>query len=424
MTMIIIAKDDPRLENIINRGEASDSAYLARTAEIVEKVRSEGDAALSYFSETFDRFKPERFELEKAELLSAYGELDLSLKEALEGAAARITEFHRLQIEKSWFIEDEYGSILGQTISPLARVGVYVPGGKAAYPSSVLMNIIPAKVAGVKEVCMATPAPEGKLNRVVLAAAHIAGADRVFCLGGAQAVAACAYGTKSVPKVDKIVGPGNIYVAIAKKLVYGAVGVDMPAGPSEVLVIADDGADLAAVAADMLAQAEHDELANVYAIVYSLERARLLEAEIVRQTALSARRAIIEKSIGDGAAIIIAEDFSQAAELANLIAPEHLELHIAAPLEGLRHIKNAGAVFLGEYSPEAAGDYTAGTNHVLPTGGCARFSSPLGVYDFIKRTSVIYYTKDALAAQKSWLAAISSAEGLEAHANSVQIRFR
>jgi histidinol dehydrogenase len=420
--MIIITPEDPRLQDIINRGEAYDSAYLAKTAEIIEKVKKEGDAALAHFSKTFDGFKPERFEMDKSELLAAYEGLSPTLKEALEGAAKRVTEFHRLQIEKSWFIEDEFGSILGQTVAPLARVGVYVPGGKAAYPSSVLMNIIPAKVAGVKEICMASPAPGGRINRAVLAAAHIAGADRVFCIGGAQAVAAFAYGTESVPKVDKIVGPGNIYVALAKKLVYGAVGVDMPAGPSEVLVIADDSANPATVAADMLAQAEHDELANVYAIVYSAKRAEALEKEISRQTALSIRRTIIEKSINDRAAIIIADGFQKAAEIANAIAPEHLELHISSPLEGLKYIKNAGAVFLGEYSPEAVGDYTAGTNHVLPTGGSARFSAPLGVYDFIKRTSVIYYTKDALKAQKDWLCTISSAEGLMAHYDSVQIR--
>ncbi|MDR2401641.1 MAG: histidinol dehydrogenase [Deferribacteraceae bacterium] len=420
--MKIITKNDPYLQDIINRGGAYDAEYLTKTAEIIEKVRREGDGALRYFSEIYDGFSPDRFEIDKGELITAYNTLNPALKEALDGAAKRIADFHRLQIEKSWFIEDAYGSILGQTVAPVGRVGVYVPGGKAAYPSSVLMNVIPAKVAGVKEICMATPAPKGEINRTVLAAAHIAGAERVFCIGGAQAIAAFAYGTESVPKADKIVGPGNIYVALAKKLVYGAAGVDMPAGPSEVLIIADDTAKLNLVAADMLAQAEHDELASANAIVYSSSRAHDLEREVARQILTSDRREIIEKSVNERSAIIIAENFMQAAEIANAIAPEHLELHIASPLEGLRYIRNAGAVFLGEYSPEAAGDYTAGTNHVLPTGGCARFSSPLGVYDFIKRTSVIYYTKDTLSSQKEWLCDISAAEGLYAHQNSVRLR--
>jgi histidinol dehydrogenase len=299
-------------------------------------------------------------------------------------------------------------------------VGVYVPGGKAAYPSSVLMNIIPAKVAGVREVCMATP--KGSSNKTVLAAAHIAGADRVFSIGGAQAIAAFAYGTESIPKVDKIVGPGNIYVALAKKLVYGQVGIDMPAGPSEVLIIADNDAKLNIIAADMLAQAEHDELAGAYAIVYSVDRAHALEDELNRQIAISERSEIIAGSINDRAAIIAADGLLKAVEIANAIAPEHLELHISSPLEALKYIKNAGAVFLGEYSPEAVGDYIAGVNHVLPTGGAARFSSPLGVYDFMKRTSVVYYTKNGLSAHKESLCKIASAEGLYAHLNSVRMR--
>jgi histidinol dehydrogenase len=420
--VIITDKDDPRLKLIINRADADNSAYLAKTAEIVETVRKEGDAALYRYSELFDGFKPDRFEIEKTALRSAYDGIDPALKEALTAAHKRITDFHILQKEKSWFITSEDGSVLGQKVTPLARAGVYVPGGKAAYPSSVLMNVIPAKVAGVAEICMATPAVSGKLNQAVLAAAYISGVDRVFQLGGAQAIAAFAYGTESVPRTDKITGPGNIYVALAKKLVFGVVDIDMVAGPSEVLIIADETANHKLVAADMLAQAEHDELAGAYAIVSSFERAKELEEEINIQIANSHRKEIIEKSINNRAAIIVAPSFSEAAELANTIAPEHLELHVASPLEKLKHVKNAGAVFLGEYSPEAAGDYAAGPNHVLPTGGSARFASPLGVYDFIKRTSVIYCTKEGLAAQKDSISTLAKAEGLAAHYNSLKIR--
>jgi histidinol dehydrogenase len=420
--IIITDKDDPRLKSITDRAGAYDAAYLAKTAEIVETVRKEGDAALYRYTELFDGFKPERFEVEKTALRSAYDGIDPALKEALTAAHRRITDFHTLQREKSWFITDENGSVLGQKVTPLARAGVYVPGGKAAYPSSVLMNVIPAKVAGVAEICMATPAVNGKLNQAVLAAAYISGVDRVFRIGGAQAIAAFAYGTESVPRTDKITGPGNIYVALAKKLVFGTADIDMVAGPSEVLIIADETANHKLVAADMLAQAEHDELAGAYAIVFSFEKARELEEEINIQIADSCRKEIIQKSISDRAAIIVAPSFSEAAELANAIAPEHLELHVASPLEKLKHIKNAGAVFLGEYSPEATGDYAAGPNHVLPTGGTARFASPLGVYDFIKRTSVIYYTKEGLAAQKDSIATLAEAEGLAAHSNSLKMR--
>lgn len=339
-------------------------------------------------------------------------------------AAANIADFHRRQLQQSWLTTREDGVILGQRIRGLARVGLYVPGGTAAYPSSVLMNALPARIAGVKELVMVTPPPkDGSFNYAVLAAAHIAGVDAVYLCGGAQAVAALAYGTESIPKVDKIVGPGNIYVATAKRLTYGQVDIDMIAGPSEILILADETADPAYLAADLMSQAEHDRLASAILLTPSEEIARRTAAELERQLNSLSRQDIIRESLANFGAILVCRDMEEAVGFANRLAPEHLEVMCAEPMEYIGRLDNAGSVFLGKYSPEPLGDYYAGPNHVLPTSGTARFFSPLSVDSFLKKSSFIYYNRLALEAAKEDITAIARAEGLDAHAHSIEVRF-
>ncbi|MDR0454493.1 MAG: histidinol dehydrogenase [Deferribacteraceae bacterium] len=419
---MIINRNDPNLQKIIRRGEYFEKEYLPKVLEILENVKNNGDSALLEYTKRFDRFDPAGgFEVSEDMLKNALNALPPDLKYAMTCAKERITVFHEKQREKSWLYDDN-GILLGQKVTPLERVGVYVPGGSAAYPSSVLMNIIPAKVAGVKEIIMVTPAPEGKVNHTALAAAELAGADRVFLIGGAHAVGAMAYGTQTVPKTDKIVGPGNIYVALAKKMVFGTVDIDMIAGPSEILIIADETATPAYVAADMLSQAEHDELASAVAIVTSNDMAERVKTELNKQLKLLPRKDTAEKSLNRYAAIVVVKDVKEACEVSDAIAPEHLELCVAFPMETARLIHNAGAIFMGHYTPEAVGDYFAGSNHVLPTGGTARFFSPLGVYDFIKRSALICYDSASLKAHGEMIKLLAETEGLSAHSRSISVR--
>lgn len=388
--------------------------------EIIDRVRAEGDAALSDYTRRFDGLDLGRVPLEvsAAELDQALAELDADVAVHLRLAVARIRAYHERQLPQSWFTDEEDGILLGQKVTALERVGVYVPGGTAAYPSSVLMNVLPAKVAGVNEVIMASPAGRGD-NQVVLAAARLCGVSRVFRLGGAQAVAALAYGTESVPAVDKIVGPGNAYVATAKRLVYGRVGIDMVAGPSEIMVVADDSADPAWIAADLLSQAEHDPLAVTVLVTPAAALAAAVKEQLEEQLRDLSRREIAAQALVDQGALVVTRDLDEALNLANAFAAEHLELAVADPLGALSRIRHAGAIFLGRHTPEALGDYLAGPNHVLPTGGTARFSSPLGVHDFIKRSSVLSFTGAALARYAGPVRALAELEGLEAHGRAV-----
>lgn len=391
---------------------------------ILQEVRLEGDKAVLRFTRKFDGVELKSIEVDKQELQNAFNALEPELLESIRRAAENIRSFHEKQKENSWFITADDGILLGQKVTPLERVGVYVPGGTAPLPSSVLMNVIPAKVAGVGEIILCTPPGKNGLpNAVTLACAAIAGADRVFAIGGAQAVAAMAYGTETVPKVDKITGPGNIYVATAKRMVYGFCGIDMIAGPSEILIIADENARPDYVAADLLSQAEHDTAASSVLLSTSRGLIDQVITELDKQTEKLPRQSFVRESIKNYGAAVLVESLAQAAEISNRIAPEHLELYVKNPLELLGSIRNAGAIFLGEYAPEPLGDYLAGPNHILPTNGTARFSSPLGVNDFVKKSSVISYSRNAL--QKVWKDAVrfAEAEGLDAHANSIRIRF-
>jgi len=409
---------------IIERGEATPSGILQTVEEILADVRRRGDAALYEYTERFDRLKLDAATLEvsSTEMEQALAEVEPDTLATLQLAAERIADFHRRQKEETWLTDDEPDIRLGQMVTPLDRVGIYVPGGKAAYPSSVLMNAVPAKVAGVGEIIMVVPMPDGVVNPYVLAAAHLAGVDRIFKIGGAQAVAALAYGTASIPKVDKITGPGNIYVATAKRLVFGTVDIDMIAGPSEILVINDGSGEPAHIAADLLSQAEHDELAASILITTDEAFGRRVVDELEGQLAQLSRAAIARQSIDNYGAVIVARDLAEAAAFSNRIAPEHLELAVAEPFELLPQIRHAGAVFLGHNTPEAAGDYLAGPNHTLPTGGTARFFSPLGTEDFVKKSSLISFTKDGLERLGESIIRIAELEGLEAHAKSVSIR--
>ncbi len=412
-------KTDERLKYLASRGEILEEEYEKTVKEIIKRVREEGDKALIELTERFDGIKltPETLEIPYEKLEKAYESIDKEVREALEVAEERIRVFHEKQVENSFF-KEEGGIILGQKVLPLEKVGVYVPGGKAAYPSTVLMNVVPASVAGVEEIIMVSPKP----NPYTLAAAYIAGVNRVFQIGGAQAVAALAYGTESVPKVDKIVGPGNIYVALAKKLVFGAVDIDMIAGPSEVLVIADESANPKWVAADLLSQAEHDELAAAILITPS-ERLAQEAVKSVRELLSSlGRKEIAERSIEKFGTVFLVRDLFHACEVANFIAPEHLEVMTKEPMALLSELKHAGAIFLGEYSTEPLGDYLLGPNHTLPTGRTARFFSPLGVYDFIKRSSVIYVAKEGFERVANYAEVLAKAEGLTAHALAVKVR--
>lgn len=393
-------------------------------ADILDDVRKNGDSALFSYTEKLDGVKLTFLEVSEEEIRQAVSKIDPVFLETLALAKGNIEHFHKQQIRSNFILNDREGVLLGQKVSPIERVGLYVPGGTASYPSSVLMSAVPAKLAGVKELVMVTPPnKQGGVPAEILAAAKLAGVDRIFKLGGAQAIAALAYGTKSVPRVYKIVGPGNIFVATAKRRVFGLVDIDMVAGPSEILIIADKTANPVTVAADLLSQAEHDALATAVLITDSPILAKSVSAELEKQMPLLPRNEICRASIDNNGKIIVARDIGQAIEAANAIAPEHLELCIADPFAALNQVKNAGSIFLGKYAPEALGDYLAGPNHILPTGGTARFSSPLSVDDFVKKSSFIYYTKEALAAVKDRVVSFAEAEGLNAHGRSVMIRF-
>src|SRR5690554_6486340 len=418
---------EARLSSLLAWDGVSDAAVQARVEEILAAVRTRGDAALIEASNRFDRLSVSsmaELTLTAPRLRQAYDGLPAEQREALAQAAERIRLYHERQRPESWHYTETDGTVLGQQVTALDRAGIYVPGGKAAYPSSVLMNAIPAHVAGVREIIMVVPTPDGVLNELVLAAAHLAGVDRVFTVGGAQAVAALAFGTGTVPRVDKIVGPGNVYVSVAKKLVFGFVDIDMIAGPSEIAVIADEKANPAFVAADMLSQAEHDKMSAAILLTDSMELARLVKVEIERQYQRLDRKEIIGECLEKHGVAFITGSMDEAVALANIIAPEHLELCVEEPFKLLWKVRNAGAVFLGEATPEPVGDYFAGPSHVLPTSGTARFSSPLGVYDFVKKTSVIYYTPDALGPMAGEIIRFAEAEGLAAHANAVKIRLK
>ena len=417
---------------IMKRGEVSESELFARkvsgadvvgtVAEIIADVRQNGDAALRKYNEKFDKYTCESLEVSEEEFAAAMAAVPAEYLRVLERSAGNIREYHLRQVRHDYIVTAEDGSVLGQRVLPMARVGLYVPGGTAAYPSSVLMNCIPAKIAGVGEIVMTTPASGGEVSPAILAAAKVAGVDRVFKVGGAQAVAALAYGTESVPRVDKIVGPGNAFVAEAKRQVYGQVAIDMIAGPSEILIVSDGKTNAKWLAADMLSQAEHDKLATAILITDSAALAGEVAEEIERQLAALPREEIARASIENNGKIIVAEDLGEAVDIANEIAPEHLELCVDAPFDYLGRVRNAGSIFLGRYSPEPVGDYLAGTNHTLPTMGTARFSSPLSVDDFVKKSCFSYYTPAALEAAADDIAIFADAEGLHGHAVSATIR--
>ena len=427
--MINIIKADGKnevefLSKIEERSRNTNNDVTTVVTEIINNVRENGDKAVKEYTIKFDGKAPENFEVSKDEIMSAVAECEPEFIVTLKKAADNIRDFHSRQKQQSWLTTKDNGVIMGQRVRGLARVGLYVPGGTAAYPSSVLMNAIPAKIAGVGEIIMVTPPmKDGKPNPNIMAAAAIAGVDRVFLMGGAQAIAALAYGTESVPKVDKIVGPGNIFVATAKKLLYGNVDIDMIAGPSEILVLADETANPKFLAADLMSQAEHDKLASAIMVTTSESLAEETVSQIERQIQMLSRRDIIEESLTNYGVIIVCDTMEKAVELANKLAPEHLEVCCNNPLEYIGKLDNAGSVFLGNYSPEPLGDYFAGPNHVLPTSGTARFFSPLSVDSFVKKSSFIYYTENALERDKDDIMRFAETEGLTAHANSINVRF-
>ena len=410
------------IDDIFHRTEEKTDVADA-VAEILADVRKNGDEALRRYSERFDSAKLDVLEVTAEERVAAMAAVDPELIAILEEAAANIRAFHEKQKRTDFVITEKDGVVLGQKIIPLDRAGVYVPGGTACYPSTVLMDTIPAKIAGVGEIIMTTPAKGGKINPVILAAAEIAGVDRIFKIGGAQAIGALAYGTESVPRVDKIVGPGNAFVAEAKKQVFGRVSIDMIAGPSEILILADDTCDAEIVAADMLSQAEHDTMASAVLVTDSERLADAVSAELERQIPLLPRAEIARESIDNCSKIILAESMTQAVEISNEIAPEHMEIVTANPFEDMMKVKNAGAIFIGEYSSEPLGDYFAGPNHVLPTNGTAKFFSALSVDDFIKKSSIVYYSKSALRNIHKDIIQFATSEQLTAHANSIAVRF-
>ena len=416
--------EDLTPDQILNRDLRAEQDVEEVVDAIIADVRARGDAALRDYALRFDGARLEELEVSAQEMDQALADADPYFLDTLRMAAANIEAFHRRQLRDSFVMTEQDGVILGQKYTPVERAGVYVPGGTAAYPSTVLMDVIPARVAGVPEIVMTTPAGrDGRVDPAILAAAVVAGVTRIFKAGGAQAVAALAYGTESVPAVDKIVGPGNIYVATAKRKVYGKVGIDMIAGPSEILVLADGGCSPAWVAADLLSQAEHDRLASPVLVTDSEALALAVQAEVEAQLDALPRRDIARASVETGGKIILCGSLDQAVDVCNIIAPEHLELCVEDPFALLGRIKNAGSIFLGRNVPEALGDYFAGPNHTLPTSGTARFSSPLGVDDFVKRSSFIYYTREALGRVKDRIAGFAEAEGLHAHARSVTIRY-
>ena len=410
-------------KDIFARGTAATSVEDIVTA-IIENVKANGDKALFEYCEKFDKAKLATLEVSAEEIEEAFNAVEPKFVEIIEKAAVNVREFHSRQVRNSFILNEKDGVVIGQKVLPIEKVGLYVPGGTAAYPSTVLMDSIPAKIAGCKEIVMVTPPnAEGKVNPVILAAAKIAGVDRIFKLGGAQAVAALAYGTESVPKVDKIVGPGNAFVAEAKKQVFGMVSIDMIAGPSEILVVADKTCNPKFVAADLLSQAEHDKMASAVLVCDDMDFAEAVSAELERQIPLLPREEIARTSIDNNGKIIVADDLLKAIDIANEIAPEHLELCMDNPFDYLDKIKHAGSIFMGKYCPEALGDYFAGPNHTLPTSGTARFSSPLSVDDFVKKTQYTYYTREALSAVAEDVAFFAEKEGLSAHARSATVRF-
>ena len=410
--------------DILNREIQNNDEVEGIVAEIINDVRANGDQALLDYCKKFDHADLASLEATQEEIDAAYNSIDPDFIQTLEMARDNIEAFHRQQVRKNFVINDKEGIVLGQKVTPIEKVGLYVPGGTASYPSSVLMNAVPAKIAGVKEIVMTTPPnPDGSLPQAILAAAKVAGVTRIIKSGGAQAVAALAYGTETVPKVDKIVGPGNIFVATAKRRVYGIVDIDMIAGPSEILVIADGSCNPSYVAADLLSQAEHDKLATAVLITDSKQLAEKVQQELEIQIPQLLRSEIARTSIDQNGKIIVADSIQQAVEISNRIAPEHLEICVDDPFAILNSIKNAGSIFLGKNVPEALGDYFAGPNHTLPTSGTARFSSPLSVDDFVKKSSFIYYTKDALSQVQERVVDFATREGLTGHAKSVSIRF-
>ncbi|MGN0814185.1 MAG: histidinol dehydrogenase [Candidatus Coproplasma sp.] len=418
-----IKYSEDKKDEILNRSILDTSAVEESVKAIIAEVIKNGDAALKAFTEKFDGVKLDKFTVSGEQLAEAERLVSEEYKQILRNSADNIAKFHRAQLRQGFEIK-ENGCVIGQKVTPLDTVGIYVPGGTAAYPSTVLMNAVPAKIAGVRKVVMVTPPQKDGIKPEVLVAAKIAGVDEIYTIGGAQAVAALAYGTESVPKVDKITGPGNIFVATAKKLVYGVCGIDMIAGPSEILVIADDGAKAEFVAADMLSQAEHDKLATAVLITDSEKLAKEVSYALERRVEKLERREIARASLENNCKIIIAENLEKAAEISDSLAPEHLELSVRQPFELLKLIKNAGSVFLGDSTPEAVGDYYAGANHTLPTSGTARFASPLGVEDFIKTTQYVYYTEEKLSDSADDIVNFAMSEGLTAHAESVSVRMK
>ena len=414
------------LENLLKRSPNNYGKFEAAVADILANVKEKGDEALFSYTKEFDKVEvtADTIRVTEAEIQEAYEAVDASLLKAIRKALVNIRSYHEKQRQNSWFTSTENGTMLGQKVTPLNRVGVYVPGGKAVYPSSVLMNIVPAKVAGVPHIVMTTPpGKDGKVNPSTLVAAKEAGADEIYKVGGAQAIGALAYGTASIPKVDKIVGPGNIFVALAKKAVYGHVSIDSIAGPSEILVLADETANPHYVAADLLSQAEHDEMASAILITTSTELAQNVEKEIDGYLKVLSRREIIEKSLENFGYILIAEDMDEAIDAANEIASEHMEIVTKNAFEVMMKVRNAGAIFIGEYSSEPLGDYFAGPDHVLPTNGTAKFFSALSVDDFIKKSSIVYYSRSALKEIHKDIIQFATSEQLTAHANSIAVRF-
>lgn len=417
---------DNILENLLKRSPNSYGEYEGQVAEIIENVRKNKDSAIFEYSKKFDHadINADNILVSEEEIKEAYEKVDAKLLEVMRKSLVNIRAYHEKQKQNSWFQSEENGAILGQKVTPIEKVGVYVPGGKAVYPSSVLMNVVPAKVAGVDEIIMTTPpGKDGKVNPSTLVAAKEAGVDKIYKVGGAQAVAALAFGTESVPKVDKIVGPGNIYVALAKKAVFGHVSIDSIAGPSEILVLADDTATPRYVAADLLSQAEHDEMASAILVTTSKKLAEEVSKEVDKFTEELSRKEIIQKSLDNFGYILVAETMDEAIATANEIAPEHLEIITENPFETMTKIKNAGAIFLGEYSSEPLGDYFAGPNHVLPTNGTAKFFSALGVDAFVKKSSIISYSREALEPVYKDIVQFAECEQLTAHANSIRVRF-
>ena len=428
MRTVTLTKETTKdiLENLLKRSPNQYGSYETPVREILAKIQEEGDGALFAYTKKFDRAEitEQNVRVTDEEIREAYGTVDPALVDVIRKSLVNIRNYHEKQKQNSWFTSSEDGTMLGQKVTPLEKVGVYVPGGKAVYPSSVLMNIVPAKVAGVDRIIMTTPpGPDGKVNPSTLVAANEAGADEIYKAGGAQAIGALAYGTQSIPKVDKIVGPGNIFVALAKKAVYGHVSIDSIAGPSEILVLADDSANPRFVAADLLSQAEHDELASAILITTSRELAEKVSCEVDEFVKRLSRKEIIQKSLDQFGYILLAETMDQAVEAANAIASEHMEIVTRNPFEVMMKVRNAGAIFIGEYSSEPLGDYFAGPNHVLPTNGTAKFFSPLSVDDFIKKSSIVYYSREALKKIHKDVEQFAASEQLTAHANSIAVRF-